>query len=185
MAAAHFHSPRWDAETLWQDLTPVLPGIRVEVLPEVDSTNTRLLQRSADSAPCLLVAEHQNQGRGRMGRQWLSAAGASLTFSLGLPLAPVRWEGLSLAIGLALAQALEPLLPGLTPQLMLKWPNDLWLVNRNHTSSGRKLGGVLVETTTVAPWVFNAPDSLGQELASGSARGPRAPAGALPRKSAA
>lgn len=147
MAAAHFHSPRWDAETLWQDLTPVLPGISVEVLPEVDSTNTRLLQRSADSAPCLLVAEHQNQGRGRMGRQWLSAAGASLTFSLGLPLAPVRWEGLSLAVGLALAQALEPLLPGLTPQLMLKWPNDLWLVEHNNTGSGRKLGGVLVETT--------------------------------------
>lgn len=135
----------WDAETLWQNLVPVLPGISVEVLPEVDSTNTRLLQRGADSAPCLLVAEHQTQGRGRMGRQWLSAAGASLTFSLGLPLAHVRWEGLSLAVGLALAQALEPLQAGQTPRLMLKWPNDLWLVDKSG-SGGRKLGGVLVET---------------------------------------
>ena len=131
----------WDAETLWQNLVPVLPGISVEVLPEVDSTNTRLLQRSADSAPCLLVAEHQNQGRGRMGRQWLSAAGASLTFSLGLPLAPVRWEGLSLAVGLALAQALEPLLAAQAPRLMLKWPNDLWLVD-GCGNSGKPVPGV-------------------------------------------
>ncbi len=139
----------WDAETLRQNLVPVLPGISVEVLPEVDSTNTRLLQRGADSAPCLLVAEHQTQGRGRMGRSWQSSPGASLTFSLGLVLAPQRWEGLSLAVGLALAQALEPLdltlLPGQAPQLMLKWPNDLWLVD-DAGNGGRKLGGVLVET---------------------------------------
>ena len=148
MAPAHpMATPtHWDAQALWQSLLPVLPGISVEVLPEVDSTNTRLLQRSGDSAPCLLVAEHQTQGRGRMGRHWLSAAGASLTFSLGLPLAPLRWEGLSLAVGLALAQALEPLLTGQAPRLMLKWPNDLWLVSGNDGNSGRKVGGVLVET---------------------------------------
>ena len=134
----------WDAEQLWQDLVPVLPGISVEVLPEVASTNTQLLQRTADPLPCLLVAAHQTQGRGRMGRHWISAPGASLTFSLALPLAPQRWEGLSLAVGLALAQALDPLLPGQAPRLLLKWPNDLWLADA-HT--GRKLGGVLIETT--------------------------------------
>lgn len=137
----------WDAETLWQSLAAVWPGISVEVLPEVASTNSLLLQRTADSAPCLLVAEHQTQGRGRMGRQWLSAPGASLTFSLGLPLAPQRWEGLSLAVGLALAEALDPAPPtggpGTQPRLMLKWPNDLWL---QRGDSGRKLGGILVET---------------------------------------
>ena len=137
----------WDTQSLRRSLEPLLPGISVEVLPEVDSTNTRLLQRSDCSAPCLLVAEQQTQGRGRMGRQWLSAAGASLTFSLGLALAPLRWEGLSLAAGLALAQALEPLLPGQAPRLLLKWPNDLWLVDASGCGSGRKLGGVLVETT--------------------------------------
>lgn len=138
----------WNAETLWQALVPVWPGISVEVLPEVASTNSLLLQRTADPAPCLLVAEHQTQGRGRMGRQWLSAPGASLTFSLGLPLAPQRWEGLSLAVGLAIAEALDPApsapLQQHTPRLMLKWPNDLWLLRGGH---GRKLGGILVETT--------------------------------------
>lgn len=137
----------WNADALQQALRPVWPGMRVELLPEVDSTNTHLLQRTGDSAPCLLVAEHQTHGRGRLGRPWLSAAGASLTFSLGLPLAPVRWEGLSLAVGLALADALDRLLPGQLPQLMLKWPNDLWLVGGTHGGPGRKLGGVLVETT--------------------------------------
>jgi len=138
-------SSGWNTERLWLDLVPVCPGISVEVLPEVASTNTLLLQRTADPLPCLLVAEHQTQGRGRMGRHWLSAPGASLTFSLALPLAPQRWEGLSLAVGLALAQALEPLQPGQAPRVLLKWPNDLWLADEAQV--GRKLGGVLIETT--------------------------------------
>jgi BirA family biotin operon repressor/biotin-[acetyl-CoA-carboxylase] ligase len=136
--------PGWDAEQLWLDLAPVCPGISIEVLPEVASTNTLLLQRTADPLPCLLVAEHQTQGRGRMGRQWLSAPGASLTFSLALPLSPARWEGLSLAVGLALAQALDPVQEGQPPRVLLKWPNDLWLADPARV--GRKLGGVLIET---------------------------------------
>ncbi len=143
----------WDAETLWLQLAPVWPGISVEVLPEAASTNTTLLQRTADPAPCLLVAEHQTQGRGRMGRAWHSAPGASLTFSLAVPLTPQRWEGLSLAVGLALAQALEPAPQPQPLRLLLKWPNDLWLRDdadptpgAGPTAPGRKLGGVLVET---------------------------------------
>ena len=140
----------WDAETLWQNLVPVLPGISVEVLPEVTSTNSLLLARQADSAPCLLIAERQTQGRGRMGRSWVSAPGASLTFSLALPLAPLRWEGLSLAVGLALAEALEVPHPNRPPRLQLKWPNDLWLCDEAAARGpvGRKLGGVLIETAT-------------------------------------
>ena len=69
---------------------------------------TPLGRRGADVQPCLLVAEQQTRGRGRLGRDWVSSAGASLTFSLALPLAPADWSGLSLAVGLALAEALEP-----------------------------------------------------------------------------
>ena len=65
-------------------------------------------RRSADVQPCLLVAEQQTRGRGRLGRGWIASAGASLTFSLALPLAPEEWSGLSLAVGLALAEALDP-----------------------------------------------------------------------------
>jgi len=120
---------------------------------------TPLGRRGADVQPCLLVAEQQTRGRGRQGRDWVSSAGASLTFSLALPLAPADWSGLSLAVGLALAEALEPLpplsdgsaaAPAPAPRLKLKWPNDLWLVDDPAASGrGRKLGGILIETVSV------------------------------------
>jgi BirA family biotin operon repressor/biotin-[acetyl-CoA-carboxylase] ligase len=151
------HAPvRWPAEAIWQAVVPQLPGFTVEVLPQVDSTNSELMRRcraaslaalsnaalGSPEAPeaILLVAEHQNAGRGRLGRQWQSQAGASLTFSLGLPLQPANWSGLSLAVGVSLAESLEPA-NGKPPTLQLKWPNDLWL-------GQRKLGGILVETAS-------------------------------------
>lgn len=105
---------------------------------------TPLGRRSADVQPCLLVAEHQTRGRGRLGRGWTASPGASLTFSLSLPLAPAAWSGLSLAVGLALAEALDAADP---PRIVLKWPNDLWLADG--PGRGRKLGGILIETVSV------------------------------------
>lgn len=104
-------------------------------------------RRSADVQPCLLVAEHQTRGRGRLGRDWHSAPGASLTFSLSLPYAPRDWSGLSLAVGVALADALDEPAAGAMPKIGLKWPNDLWLLD--DPGAGRKLGGVLIETVAV------------------------------------
>ena len=104
-------------------------------------------RRAGDTHPCLLVAEHQTLGRGRQGRSWQSSAGASLTFSLGLPLAPKDWSGLSLAVGVVLADALDPAPPQGAARLQLKWPNDLWLADG--PGRGRKLGGVLIETVAV------------------------------------
>ena len=74
-----------------------------------------------------------------MGRPWQSASAqgqAALAFSLSLPLAPHDWSGLSLAVGVALAEALHP-------DLRIKWPNDLWW-------QGRKLSGILIETAATA-----------------------------------
>ena len=105
-------------------------------------------RREADLQPCLLVAEHQSAGRGRQGRTWKSAPGASLTFSLGLPLTLADWSGLSLAVGVALCDALDPSAgPAKALRLGLKWPNDLWLVDVG--GAGRKLGGILIESVAV------------------------------------
>jgi BirA family biotin operon repressor/biotin-[acetyl-CoA-carboxylase] ligase len=71
----------------------------------------------------------RDRGRGRLGRDWVSSPGASLTFSLALALQPIDWSGLSLAVGLALAETLDPLTAGVPPRIVLKWPNDLWLVD--------------------------------------------------------
>lgn len=136
----------WPVARVGAELHAHLPGIQVEVRAKDASTNSTLLARarSGEAGPALLVAEHQTAGRGRMGRSWQAAAGDSLTFSLALPYAPADWSGLSLAVGVALASALDP--EG--QAIGLKWPNDLWLRDGRH-GPGRKLGGVLIETVPV------------------------------------
>jgi BirA family biotin operon repressor/biotin-[acetyl-CoA-carboxylase] ligase len=105
-----------------------------ERVAETGSTNDDLLARVRAAAasgatafvPCLLVADHQSAGRGRQGRRWHATPGASLTFSIAWPSARSDLSGLSLAIGCALAEALDVGAP--QSKIGLKWPNDLWLV---------------------------------------------------------
>jgi BirA family biotin operon repressor/biotin-[acetyl-CoA-carboxylase] ligase len=115
----------------------------VDVLAECDSTNARLLVRAGTGAPSgsVIAAERQTVGRGRLGRQWFSAPGDSLTFSLlwRFP-AGAALGGLSLAVGVAVAEALAAM--GVD-QVALKWPNDILL-------EGRKLGGILIELAAPA-----------------------------------
>lgn len=133
LGAAALRALTRQAEGLWQAVHPIWHDFSVEVLPSIDSTNTELMRRAraGDRSPTLLVALEQSAGRGRRGKQWHSRPGGSLTFSLGLPLRPADWSGLSLAVGVSLAESLHP-------ELRLKWPNDLWW-------RGRKLGGILIE----------------------------------------
>lgn len=140
------------AERLWEACAPLCPGLVLDVVPEIDSTNTALMSqgRRGDTWPTAMVAVRQTAGRGRRGRDWVAHPGDTLTFSLGLPLqldaVPGGGSALSLAVGLALAEALDAGLRthlhgvGMPPAIGLKWPNDLWL-------GERKLGGILIEAT--------------------------------------
>ena len=140
--------PRHDAraEAVNVGRRPAVETLRVA---ETGSTNADLLawvrKAAPDSAlePRLLVADRQTAGRGRRGRSWHSTPGASLTFSLLWPMAGIDLSGLSLAVGVALAEAIDPR-PSAALRVGLKWPNDLWLVGADEP--GRKLGGVLIET---------------------------------------
>ncbi|MDE2369659.1 MAG: biotin--[acetyl-CoA-carboxylase] ligase [Burkholderiales bacterium] len=127
-----------------RDAPVTRPGELESAAPDVRTPYGR---RQVDIQPCLLVAEHQTRGRGRQGRDWIASGGASLTFSLARAYAPHEWSGLSLAVGLALADALDPPRPTAPPRIGLKWPNDLWLIDA--PGAGRKLGGVLIETVSV------------------------------------
>ncbi len=157
---------RWPAEAIWQAVSPQLPGFSVEILPRVDSTNSELMRRAraGHTDAVLLVAESQSAGRGRLGRQWVSQRGDSLTFSLGLPLAPQDWSGLSLAVGLSLADSLHP-------QVGLKWPNDLWI-------RGHKLGGILIEAASMGGHSYVV-IGVGLNIQSPAAQGLRTPPAAL------
>lgn len=115
----------------------------VRVLAETGSTNADLLRLGdADPVTRILLAEQQTAGRGRLARSWVSDPGGSLlvSVSLRLPRRLSALQGLSLAVGVSLAETLNRL--GVA--VRLKWPNDLWV-------DGRKLGGILVELLPPAP----------------------------------
>lgn len=128
----------------------------IDLLPSCDSTNAVLLARAEAGAPSgtVVIAEEQTAGRGRRGRSWFASPGDSLTFSLLWRFAAgTAPAGLSLAVGLAVARALDEVSPGspgvpgtsLRKQVTaLKWPNDI-------LKDGRKLGGILVELVPGAP----------------------------------
>ncbi|MGZ5779555.1 MAG: biotin--[acetyl-CoA-carboxylase] ligase [Burkholderiaceae bacterium] len=119
---------------------PAAQSIHIRVIAETGSTNADLLaQVDTLSAATLLIAEKHTAGRGRAGRVWLAAPGATLTFSLAWKFNRPAQElvGLPLAVGVALVHALD----GFDVTTQLKWPNDL-------LSDGKKLGGTLIETAT-------------------------------------
>ncbi|MGD8206426.1 bifunctional biotin--[acetyl-CoA-carboxylase] ligase/biotin operon repressor BirA [Pantoea sp. FN0305] len=125
----------------------------VTVIPVIDSTNQYLLERMASlKTGDACVAEYQQAGRGRRGRQWFSPFGANLYLSMywRLEQGPAAAMGLSLVIGIVIAEVLQRL--G-AEGVRVKWPNDLYL-------NDRKLAGILVEmigkTGDAAQIVFGA-----------------------------
>lgn len=114
-------------------------GFALEIVPECDSTSSRLLETLPpdDGRIHVLAADRQTAGRGRRGRMWQSWPGAGLTFSALWRFAPSSLvpAGLSLVVGLAVARTLEDL--GVEG-VQLKWPNDVLI-------HGKKIAGILVE----------------------------------------
>ena len=113
----------------------------VRVVPTIGSTNAVLAAAAAEQdAPegTVLVAEHQEAGRGRLDRSWISPPRAGLTVSvLVRPDVPAARRGwLSLLTGVALAEAVSEVAE---VRASLKWPNDLL------APDGAKLAGILAE----------------------------------------
>jgi BirA family transcriptional regulator, biotin operon repressor / biotin---[acetyl-CoA-carboxylase] ligase len=109
---------------------------------QTGSTNTDLWALAEAGAPewSLMAAGRQLEGRGRLGRTWVSMPGSSLHLSVLLrPVGPPAESAIvTLAAGVAMAGACEAAGVGVG----CKWPNDL--VARG---SERKLGGVLAEAS--------------------------------------
>lgn len=128
------------AEEILQLLTPEAAALlsELELFAQIDSTNSYLLAHDA-SPGRVCLAEAQTAGRGRRGREWYSPYGKNIYMSLawGFDGGVAAFEGLSLAVGVALTKALESLGLG---GVRLKWPNDLLFQNK-------KLAGILIEMT--------------------------------------
>ena len=106
----------------------------------VTSTNTLGFEAVESNTPhgTVILAEHQSEGKGRLGRVWHSPYGKNLYFSVALTRCPhpslSSW--LPLITGVALAESLEEV-SGLT--ISLKWPNDVMIHEK-------KIAGVLCES---------------------------------------
>lgn len=112
----------------------------LEVFAELGSTNSWLLREAPPAAGRFraVIAEHQTQGRGRLGRQWISPplSGLCLSVAYCFTAPPPRGlASLTLAVGTGVAAALRII--GVD-DIALKWPNDLVV-------RGGKLGGILTE----------------------------------------
>ncbi len=110
---------------------------KLEILDEVKSTNTYLMQQKGAAHATCVAAHVQTNGKGRRGRTWVSQLGASLTFSLlwRFQCGAAALSGLSLAVGVALMRTLNSI--GVN-DAQLKWPNDVLV-------DGKKLAGILIE----------------------------------------
>lgn len=122
---------------------------RLFVEDQLPSSNEYLRQRFEQGAGhgevCLV--ELQTAGRGRRGRVWSTPWGQSLMLSLGWRFESgiAVLEGLSLAVGVVVAQVLER--HGVAPKL--KWPNDILLSEQGDGPGDElgKLAGILIEVT--------------------------------------
>ncbi len=115
-------------------------GRRVIRLDEATSTNDVAKRRGRSGEPegLVIVARHQTQGRGRLGREWISPEGGLyLSVLLRPELDPKELTALTTYFVLPVAKAIENI-TGLKTEL--KWPNDVQIV-------GRKVAGLLVEGT--------------------------------------
>lgn len=137
----------------------------VQVLTITDSTNSALARQSPRANGDAILAEYQSAGRGRRGRTWQSPFAGQIILSMSWHYPePHDTAALSIALGIAAAEALR----AADYPVQLKWPNDLYL-------HGRKLGGILLETTlnssgahTIAGIGINLlpPPNPGQPVAS-------------------
>lgn len=143
--------------------------VSVLALASCDSTNARLATEAREGARSgrVIVADYQTAGRGRRGRHWWAEPEGGLTFSLlwRFPNDGGNLSGLSLVVGLAVAQAIDALgFPG----LFLKWPNDILVFKED--GGWAKVGGILIEAS-LTRWESSAVIGIGLNLKSPDSAG--------------
>ncbi|MDD3107813.1 MAG: biotin--[acetyl-CoA-carboxylase] ligase [Alistipes sp.] len=127
-------------------------GCRIACFDTLDSTNDTAREIFYEAGDVIL-AEHQNQGRGQRGNHWESRSGENLTFSVVLCPSFLRAEhqfSLSKAVALSLTDAIESY--GLSTKI--KWPNDIYLEDK-------KVAGILIENDLTGSYIARSIIGIG------------------------
>jgi BirA family biotin operon repressor/biotin-[acetyl-CoA-carboxylase] ligase len=132
---------RFDAERVRDGLILQRLGAKLHYFAEIDSTNThaRRLAEQGGREGEIVIANSQTQGRGRLGRRWVSPPNGNLYFSVILrpQLPPAHAPQITLMAAVALVETLQFFLP-VSP--VIKWPNDI-------LTDDKKIAGILTEVS--------------------------------------
>ncbi len=116
-------------------------------IPSTMEISMQLAARADTRSGTLVVAEEQSAGLGRMQRSWEAPLGQALLLSLILkqPHLPAKPPQLAMLAGIAVVRAILSVVPALSDEIGLKWPNDVLL--GDSLAGGRKVAGILIETS--------------------------------------
>lgn len=122
-------------------------GCEIFYFPSIDSTNTKASQLAEEGYPTgtLVVAERQESGKGRRGRNWASPEGNGIFMTLILKpeINPNNASMLTLVAALAVSKAITKCTGR---PAGIKWPNDIVM-------NGKKVCGILTEMSAQFDYV--------------------------------
>lgn len=126
----------------FQDLARELGLGLVKILPRSGSTNTELAALAAEGHAgdlSVYFTEHQHQGKGRLGREWLTPQGSAITLSVlcapgnQMPAGSLSWYTMLAAVAWSQAVAAQT-----GVEARIKWPNDV-------LAGDQKICGILAQ----------------------------------------
>lgn len=130
-------------------------GQEIHYFKLVDSTNAKAKQLAEEGYPTgtLVVAEKQNAGRGRRGKEWESSEGSGIFMTLMLKpdINPNNASMLTLVAALAVSKAIT-ICTGRPAGI--KWPNDIVM-------NGKKICGILTELSAQFDYVNHVVIGIG------------------------
>ena len=183
MTANSAHHPILDITRIAVALKDAEIGHNIDYHASVDSTMAvahRLAVDPATRSGTIVVAEEQTSGLGRLQRRWLAPPNQALlaTLILKAPHLPANIAFLPMIAGIAAVRAIAWLVPDLTDDLGLKWPNDV--VIGADLAGARKTGGILIESSFLRDQVDFALVGIGINVNQDAATLPVVPADAPP-----
>ncbi len=142
-------------------LRELVPIASLTVLAVTGSTNddaARVAATDPGAEVVVVVADHQENGRGRLGRTWSAPPRTSVAVSVALrpAVAAVHWGWAPLLAGQAVRDTVAARVsmpgPAGTARVVVKWPNDVLVLPNRDGVGGGKISGILTEVR--ATWMI-------------------------------